>query len=187
MLSAAYKSVVLWLCLTEISTGFPPKSVLKVWWKSADSAEILSCLFCSVCHSILDCGVSSDWKFTEVSSSSPLDLMTEPNQSDQSPYGWGSVVRACTSVPGSARNMSGWWLNDCHILTFQCNHVALFLTKTGFRNPPSLLETRRRGRFCSCLRFFSFEVQFLRLVCCIVPSNYSNVPVLQFAGPVTSD
>lgn len=147
---------------------------------------MLSCLFCSDCSSDSRLWSSCDWKFTEVGSSSPLDLMTEPNQSDQSPYGWGSVVRASTSVAGSARNMSGWWLNDCCILKFECNHVALFLTKTGFRNPPSLLETRG-GRFCSCLRFFSFEVQFLRFVCSIVPSNYSNMPVLQSAGPVRSD
>lgn len=125
-----------------------------------------SCLFRSDRSSESRLWCSSDWKFI-VGCRSPLDVMTKPNQR------WGSVVCASTSLASWGRNMSGRRLNDCRVFKFQCNHEALFLTKTGFWNPPALLETRggiKHGHFCYCLRFFSFEVQFFWFVCSIVPS-----------------
>lgn len=122
-------------------------------------SQMSPCSFCSEHSTDSRLWCLSDWKFTEVGSSWPLDLVMEANQSDQTLYGWGSVVRASTSVASSARNMSGWWLHDCCILKFQCNHVALFPHKNVFfKNPPSLLETRdgrKHGRSRSRLRLFS--------------------------------
>lgn len=128
-------------------------------------SQMSPCSFCSEHSADSTLWCLSDWKFTEVGSSWPLDLVIEANQSDQTLYGWGSVVRASTSVASSARNMSGWWLLHFKISVQSCGSFSS--QKQGFKKPTIAVgDTGWQETWPLTLpfeAFFSFEVQLCGL------------------------